>query len=285
MSGRVHTFWYFLSTRPSNREFARTLPRDGLAARELYRGLEGLGFRLGESLLNTLPLTEEDAEGPPSPVDLSGVDEGDVILLATRPPLDDIKAGSRKRVERGNTTLEDRLFAACRPFLATCARSHMVLPERLAAQLGPEDAGLAEMEILQNRPGAPISRCNAQHGRGWQGVPTTPGETAMFLLHLDAAWPGGPGIVCAFGMDMLSTLVWCHRLGTDLAHLLEGPRFLVARTGIGEVPERVTRLSFCSTWHVRVALDVEPRTVLASSNANRGFVTNRPVGAEPPFGS
>lgn len=250
---RVRKFIYYQAPRDKSRGLRPFQLRDELAGDQVCLGLFDQGFRLGESILNTPPSDPRDREI--RKIDLGEVEAGDAFLLTTRPPKDDERQGDKKRVARGYTDLEETIFQAFDPYISLCARSHLTLHPRLAPLLRPGGEGFADMEFTQNPVGAPLSSWNACDGSGWKSQ-RGKGLTALFLLRTRPLWKRGPELVCAFGMDGLSTLVWAYRLGHDLRALLQERHFVVARAKVGPVPERPFDLTWAAEWPIEVVLDV-----------------------------
>lgn len=249
---RVHTFSYFLSPRDATRDVKAFQRRDDAAAIEILSALMKLGYEPGESILNPPP-GQKVQRKMLLQVDLQQVKSEDLILLTTRPPMHDRHQGDRKQVPRGFTDLEAIIFDVCSQFIEKCSRSHIVLTDSVSRHLGQGHEGLAEMKFREAQ-GAPFKALNAHDGDGWRqqrGARTT----ATFLLHVDSLWEGGPGLLCAFGVDGLATLGWAYRLRHGLSHLLEGNRFLVARVAVGQIPSQATSLCWAEDWTVDIALD------------------------------
>lgn len=217
---------------------------------QLQRGLGGLGFVPGELLLNTPPASRKSRAL--AQVDRSGIEPDDVIVMATRPPIHDQRQGDRKQVRRGHTDLENHIFEVWSYFLERCTRSHIWLQQSSLPHLEDGFEGMAAMDF-RVRGGAWLRQTNALDGDGPQRVEGDR-DHVCFLLRLDELWEGGPGFVGAFGMNGVSTLAWAYRLGSDLAHFLETPQFLMVRMVTDKVPARVTRMSWANDWPVDVAL-------------------------------
>lgn len=249
---RVHTFSYFLSPRDATRGVKAFQRRDDAAALQILSALVEHGYEPGESILNPPP-GKDVSRKILLQVDLKQVRSEDLILLTTRPPMHDRHQGDRKQVKRGFTDLEACIFNVCGQFIEKSSRSHIVLADSVSRHLTTGFEGLAEMKFLEAQ-GAPFRALNAHDGNGWRPQPG-PRTTATFLLHVDSLWEGGPGLLCAFGVDGLATLGWSYRLRHGLAHLLEGNRFVVARVALGDVPSQATSLDWAEDWKVDIALD------------------------------
>lgn len=246
---RFHPLTYRIAPRDSSRNPKLHQLRDLCAGLELSAALHDLGFRLGRQIFNQPPRT-----GPQKPppgqlfhVDLSFTRPGDVFLQFTRPPMDDIANGNRRIVHPAHTDLEKRLFAAWRRFLLKVARDHVIVQPNLAGLFQPGHEYCRELTLKQNGWGAPYYRVNDQEGAGlrlYRGAR----KSVVFVLRLEETWPGGPGLVSAWGMDGCNTLVLAHRLATDKRAWLEQPGFRMAELELGQIPEHVTDLSFCESW-------------------------------------
>lgn len=81
--------------------------------------------------------------------------------------------------------------------------------------------------------------------------------TVGFVLHLDELWPGGPGLIHAFGMNAIRTLVLCSHLHHDHTHLLETPGFFMLELevdGEQQSPPRPQNLDWTLEWKVKTIL-------------------------------
>jgi len=230
--------------------------RDAPAAMQLVPPLLAQGFRYAGPIFNRRPGPRllsgdafEDSEPPIVPVDYSFLRSRDLIVQTCRPPLDDRHSGTRKRVPRSYTDLELLLLAAWQPFLDYCARDRVVVAKQFHELLRGDLASRREMVFHLNGCGATYRRLNAIDGHGGR-APTVGSRTALFLLRLEEAWPGGPSYVCAFGQDGVSTLVWCHRLGQDLQHLLAKPGFVMAELEVQDIPEDPLTMHWCLSWKI-----------------------------------
>ena len=219
---------------------------------QILSALVELGYEPGESILNPPP-GKEVSRKMLLQVDLDQVKSEDLILLTTRPPMHDQHQGDRRQVKRGFTDLEATIFDVCGQFIKKSSRSHIVLTDSASRHLTEGYEGLAEMKFFVAQ-GAPFKALNAHDGKGWSKY-RGPEATATFLLHVDSMWEGGPGLLCAFGVDGVATLGWAYRLRHGLVHLFEGNRFLVAHVALGEVPSQATSLSWADDWRIDIALD------------------------------
>lgn len=253
---RFHPLLYRIAPRDKKRLPKLHQLRDLCAGLELASALYELGFRLGYQIFNQPPRhgpQKPPPGGAPFRVDVSFVKPRDVLLQFTRPPFSDIPSGAKRKVLPAHTDLELRLFKTWRRFVEKSARDHMIVASDLHDSFRPGFEHCREMSFMQKGWGAPYYKVNDQQGDGlrlYRGKP----RTTLFLLRLEEAWDGGPGYVCAFGMDGSTTLFWAHRLANDFRYLLEKPCFVIAELELGKLPEHPTDLRFCEDWNIELAL-------------------------------
>lgn len=277
-----HTFTFFLPRRV-DRPLKVFQQRDLAAAMELLPALSRMGYGYGEPILNfppETPLVAGQRGQAPHPVDLAFVERGDLILQTTRPPMHDEEEGDRKRVERADTDLERWLFHLWGRYLDRCARSHVRLRKSLHPQL-PKGYETRRDMAFREAIGAPYKELNDCAGSGWRKKPKGERRTAVFLLHLEEAWKGGPGFLGVFGMDGTATLAWAHLLGRDLADLLEEPGFVFAEMKKADIPARPTNLRWVSEWKVKVLVRRRPRR--RPEKTSRDETSLRPKAAVAPI--
>ncbi len=231
---KVHSLGYSLSPKDSTRRPGIHERRDQTAALQLQPVLAGLGYEPGEPIFNSPPASPRVQ--PPYQIDLSFVAPGDLLLHTTRPPMDDEVVGGRKKIDRAQTDLEDRIFGLWRRYLERCARYEMVLQRWLYDLLPAGYESHREMHFYE-RTGAPYKSLNDRAGSGNRATGCGERRTAAFLLRVDEAWEGGPGYLGAFGLDGVATLVWACRLRRDLCDLLARPGFVFAELENTGIPD------------------------------------------------
>jgi hypothetical protein len=211
-----------------------------------------LGFDYGEPVLDC-PWTGQEAPRP-FLEDCSFVRPGDMLLQTTRPPLDDLGEGDRKGKPETYSELEGFLFAAWRNYLQYCARSRVTLHKRLRQKLSPPYDTRRNMQFFEAE-GARYKAFNNFVRPTWRTPdPENAKKTAAFLLRLEEAWDGGPGLISAFGMDATTTAVWCYRLGRDFAHLLAKPGFVLVDMTNAGIPARPTNMRWAADWPIDIVL-------------------------------
>jgi hypothetical protein len=228
--------------------------RDGDAFAELQPVLFDLGYEYGGLLLNQRPEAGSEL--------LPRLSRDDLIVLTTRPPItDDGTMANRKFIERTDGDLEKAILNAARPVFEICNRKFIRLTEHAAAGLPPAASDRAEVEFRVYKRGghefayyyrlrnahAPRARSRTSH------APTHAKTTSTFLLRTPIG-PNGPMLLNAFGMDGVTTLVWCYLLRTKYSRLLGTPGFTMAEIAAGELPRRPLDLAFADRWRVRLLL-------------------------------
>ena len=105
--------------------------RDGAAFSKISAPLAKLHNRDGNILFNSPIDPKKDKKLGPE--HFKFIKPDDLLVLTTRPPLDDGAHGDKKYLARSFTHLEDQVFLECRKYLAVCARSHVQLSSAVGA--------------------------------------------------------------------------------------------------------------------------------------------------------
>ena len=226
--------------------------RDAPAAHFICQALAEGGYEFAGPIFNY------PSDGPDLiPVDDSFLRETDLIVLTTRPPMDDRSVGDKKFIPRSFTTLEDKLFKGpLRERFGRCARSEVLLTDATADVSG-EIAKRQSIMFRQNG-GAMYHSYGSPVTGEWQRFKRRHPLTAVFLLYAEHAWPGGPGLVAAFGVGGMETLVWCYRLAKDFRRLLCTTPFAMAEMCTGALPERPVSMDFADSWEINVLGEADP---------------------------
>jgi hypothetical protein len=249
----------------AKREKSRLLPhqvRDGAAFLELSSGLYSKGYEYGGLLLN-YPSDDNPNEDNQDddcvrlvPVDTSFLKANDLLVLTTRPPMDDKAQGDHKKLRRSCTSLEDQLFrTTLRRYFEVCARSHVKLSPRIAEQLG-EFSSRADIAFFQKADALSSYKSCSRYGSLRPEKYFSQQTTAAYFLYTHKTWPGGPGLMAAFGMGGTETLVWSHMLRTrkELAGLLYSPVFAIAELRTVAIPSKPANLDFSKEWAINLIL-------------------------------
>jgi hypothetical protein len=213
---------------------------------QLMQALAALGYRFEGPIINY------PSEGPGIiRTDHGSLRETDLILLTTRPPMNDCELGDRRIIRRSFTDLEEKLFSG--PLGAAferCSRSEILLSHAAAAV----SAGIAMRQsmVFRQHGGAAYQSYGSPITRKWYRFEKQDALTAVFLLYVEHAWPGGPAFLAAFGVGAKETLVWCHQLARRFQHLLCTTPFAMGEMRTGTLPKPPESLSFADSWEINL---------------------------------
>jgi len=191
--------------------------RDGAAFAEIAGLLSTLGMQYGGLVLNVPP----DEEGRPIVQGNPPLEAQDLLVLTTRPPLDDEIERDKKRIMRSRSMLEDRVVDGLRPlFFTSCARSRVVLSAEVLERFDGADLRPALLHFRQNN----WAWCyEITHYKGpkesWRNAAPRP-RTFAFLVST-AAQHSTARVLAAFGMGGTETLLWTRWLRTKGANIVE----------------------------------------------------------------
>jgi len=255
---RFFRFSYHVPPKRDSQAPRKPLPhhlRDGDAALELAMVLAAQGYEYGDLLLNY----PGERRSPLTVVKDTFLGPADLLLLTTRPPLDDEDEPARKKLLRSYTTLEQKVLDALREFFSRCNRTQVILSERLVLSSTPAVASKRNIQFRQHG-GASYDSYTAGSDDDWHKPPADVRMTAAYLTYTPQVWVGGPALLAAFGMSGTETLVWTHLLRTRFSHLLTtqlsqfagSQLFVMAEMVTTEPPARPTDLGFASQWQVTI---------------------------------
>ena len=250
--GRYYRLAYSLPGGHTDRELRPFQLRDGEAGRLMSGAVEKYGYTCAGSIINY------PSPGPDLiPVDVSRLRGNDLILLTTRPPMDNI--GDRKAVQRSYTTLEDDLFnLALRKYFQRCTRSEVLLTDEVAKDLAG-DRRRQSCQFRQNG-GADYYAYGSPATNEWRHFARDPQPlTAAFLIYEEHVWPGGPALLVAFGMGGNETL-WSHLLAKQLSHLLFTTSFAMAELRAPRLAKQpMWTEDFAAAWEVEILGVAQPK--------------------------
>lgn len=228
--------------------------RDGEAFAELSPVLCSLGYQWGGNFMNFPDMN--------TTVDTSCLKREDLLVLTTRPPLNDKEEGLRRQVLPSHTSLEREVFGILKRYFSESSRLYIKLSRDLEAKLPREFANRAYIEFKQYKRGKEYAGGNwtARKGiedRKWER-PTSQKQTVGYLLQTPSFAPGFPQILTVFGMGGIETLALHYLLRKRFRAELEfdRPRFTMVEIAREEVPEKPTSLSFVDTWQAEILFTV-----------------------------
>ena len=242
---RCYRFAYLTPCHKDRERYPFQL-RDGDAALYLAVALAQRGYQYKGPIFNY------PSEGPDlTPFDDRFLRETDLILLTTRPPMDDRILGDKKGIPRSFTALEEKLFRGpLRAWFERCARSEVLLTSAAAGISG--EIAKRQTIVFRQNGGAMYQSYGSPVTREWRRFKRRHPLTAAFLLYAEHAWPGGPAFLAAFGMGGTETLVWCCQLATRFPELLCTTPFAMAEMRTGALTERPTSMDFADSWEITI---------------------------------
>jgi hypothetical protein len=273
-SQRYHWLAYYYGLR-SGRRLKPHHVRDGAALADLSVPLARLGLSYGHLVPNGPPTPEEYSAQRAAALDaVSGggqqriedvatytrIDEsflqpGDMLVVPTRPPMDDIYHGDKVHSQPGFTSIEQKIFQACRPYLQVCSRAHIRLSLSAAGWLPDAFANRADVTFYQIKEPWYLKLARLDGGGRRAKVS---GQTAGYVLYLPALESlRGAGLLVVFGMGGTQTLVLCHRLRSDLAWLFDEPGFTMIEMTAPEDEPAFNGLEFAHEWKLETIFHME----------------------------
>lgn len=232
--------------------------RDVESAIELTPELMRRGFDYGGPLMNFPEHSKLELDLPAK--------KGDLIVMTTRPPLDDNLSDSPHLViRRTGSPLEWSILNFVRKYFVYCDRRQVTIGDEYARDFKP---GCDDRHhILYTAHGAHIDhrhfnfarykvtmRFKDRKQRSW---PADDSRTALYLLHVKEFAENGPDLLVSFGMTGSCGLAWAHILRTRYPELLDGYRFVVAEMEIGTIAQTPVTLSFAEQWNIDIILNRE----------------------------
>ncbi len=246
-----YRFGYRWGERPDRKVDIHSL-RDGEAFNFIASVFYEEGYRRGEIFINT-PIPEPENLVP---IDDSFLKPSDILLVTTRPPMDDVYSKPRRASCPSYTMLEAKIFVSLRVCFEMCSRDMIKLARFLADRLPPKYADRAQIQFRQNQ--SADYRFVRSHEKGRWKEFEGDRRTALFLIFLSEPWPNGPQLLAAFGVGGNETLFWARLLATRFRKELEirSSRFVMAEMKQGRIPRRPNDLRFVDDWEVRMLLSV-----------------------------
>jgi hypothetical protein len=194
-------------------------------------------------------------------IDLGELTPDDLIVLTTRPPLDDDRTDVHKASKRVDSPLEQKvIFDGLRPYFEVCARSLVILERSLATRLRPGYENRAWVSYRVHGESAVYKGLKSDANDLRRAQPPPPDDhTAAFFVRTPPLGGSLPSLLAAFAMSGTDELIWARILRTRYASMLTSPtpRFVMAEILLKDVPPRPVDLSFCDDLPVEIILDEE----------------------------
>jgi hypothetical protein len=222
--------------------------RDGESSMYVADVVRRFGYNYGGPLFQ---FPAVDGEGNPIKPKRRGVETpvlgpDDLLLLNTRPPMDDLVTRDRRPILCSHTAVEVSLFAKegpLRRWFTRCARSEVVLSDE-AASLSRSISERQSMWFRQN--GGDALQSFGPLGGDWFYPEKSDVRTVVFLVFAEEAWPGGPKLLATFGMSGTAGLIWARLLATRFTNLLFTTEFAMVELS-GPWPDQPGSMAFVDT--------------------------------------
>jgi hypothetical protein len=221
--------------------------RDGAAFSELSAPLAKLGYEYGNILFNSPFNPKKDKKLGPE--HFKFINPDDLIVITTRPPLDDEAHGDKKYLARSFTHLEDQVFLECRKYFEICARSHVKLTPAVGTNLDK-----AHLEFYQHHSARLKSFMRLSEFRR-QKTPEDSEIAICFFLRTPSIPVYGCGLLACFGMGGWETLIWNRIVRTRYPEWVSRSSFIMGQLDLNGLPARPPTMAFADKIKVEILLE------------------------------
>jgi hypothetical protein len=221
--------------------------RDGAAFSEVTAPLIKQGYEYGHIIFNPPNCPREQAGLSKESFDF--IKPEDLIVLTTRPPLDDSRHGDKRLVRRSGTYLEEQIFAECRKYLAICARSHVQLTRTVGANFKQADL------VFHQNKNARLKYYKGLAEFRLRSMPRNSEIAIGFYLRTRSIPEYGCGLLASFGMGGRETLIWNCIVRTRFPEWVGRCAFVVAQMDLACVPDTPVTLEFVDQIKAEVLLE------------------------------
>ena len=221
--------------------------RDGAAFSEVTAPLTKLGYEYGHLIFNPPYNPRKRAELGKE--QFQCIKPEDLIVLTTRPPLDDSRHGDKKLVRQSRTHLEVQIFAECRKYLAVCARTHVQLAKLVGANFDKADLVFHSYKSARLKYYKPLDEFRPTN------VPKRSNIAIGFFLRTKTIPEYGCGLLASFGMGGRETLIWNRIVRTRFPEWVNRCAFIVAEMKLARIPKTPVTLEFVDQVKVKILLE------------------------------
>jgi hypothetical protein len=241
-----HRFAYSMPLR-SGEESKLFKIRDGAAFSEITAPLTKMGHEYGQIIYNAPFNPKKDTELGRE--HFKFIAAGDLLVLSTRPPLDDARHGDKRQMLASCSHLEKQVFKECRKHLTICSRSHVQLAKKFGAKCEKADL------VFHQNKSARLKYYKGPKDLRNVNVPKKDAINVVFFLRTRSIPQYGCGLLAAFGMGGWETLIWNRIIRTRFPEWVNRPAFIVAELDIGTIPARPVTLEFVDQVKARILLE------------------------------
>ena len=206
-----------------------------------------LGYEYGNILFNSPFDPTDDKNFGHEP--FSFIKPNDLVVLTTRPPLDDRRHADKKHLQESYTHLEEQVFSKFRKYLAICARSHVQLTPTVG-----ENFDKADLVFYQHKSARLKSFKRLDEFRSKK----TPEDSEIaigFFLRTPSIPVYGCGLIACFGMGGWETLIWNRIVRTWFPDWVNCPSFIIGQFDMKGLPARPPTLNFVDKIKVEILLE------------------------------
>ena len=221
--------------------------RDGAAFSEVTAPLAKLGYEYGNMIYN--PPFNPAMGARLGAEHFHFIKPSHLIVLTTRPPLDDVTHGDKKLLQPSRTHLEKQVFAECRKYFAVSSRSHVQLTPAAGANFEK-----AELVFHQHKSARLkfFKRLDEFRGRC---VSKKANISLGFFLRTKAIPEYGSGLLASFGMGSRETLIWNRIVRTRFPEWVNRSAFIVAEMNLNAIPANPMTLEFVDQIKMKILLE------------------------------
>lgn len=229
MMDKPRLFWFAQPAPPSVLRRGRTgqaklidsvhMQRDGASALCIMSLLKDK-YVLADVLLNLEPEVYGYAEAVCMPFD--EFQPNDLILMTTRPPLNDEREFGRRAIHRTDSALEKVILKDLRRIFRHCDRQCVILEKEVIASVKKRDRGRSYRAVMfhVNRDAFVHSAADVDNptdlemrGQAFKKAATV--AYLAYLPHIEDGGREGPGLLAVFGMNGTATLLAAHLLRSE----------------------------------------------------------------------
>ena len=233
--------------------------RDGFAFPKIHQALYELNYDYDSPISFYPDRGKEADEELRKAENYSFLSPEDLLVLTTRPPLDDQETKDRKQIPASHNDLEDAIFDDLRAYFSHCSRSSVELSKELVeaycATHGTKVEQICARFSFRQTHGAHVTSVGTLANAEFPvPAPTGSYKSVAFFVHLPAIRRYGCRFMASFGISGNDTLAWSRIVATRYPEWLEKPCFVVAEMNITNVPKRPVTLHYVDDINVDILL-------------------------------
>jgi hypothetical protein len=216
-----HFYRFTYSNMPHSAERASLFQvRDGMAFMELTAPLPRLDWTFGTTIHNY-----QDQRLPAE--HFAFLQPDDIVVMATRPPLND-RNEDRRKIRRSDNHLEQMIFKQLKYFFDHITRYNVSLSKEMANMLSPKEAHTAELEFHANSDGI-VTEARAHGSRHRHPIKGAREWCFGYFLHCGPLEHYGSNLMVSFAVSGNENLLFNRLIRTRYSEWLREPVFAFVR--------------------------------------------------------